>query len=324
MYSRYPFADGGLVDPRTGKWTPIPRAPFKPAPANPQMVWTGRELVVMGSQCLKDRFIEGGYDGCSRSRTRLATYTPSTREWRRLDVPSEFLKSFFGRPLLWTGHEAWFGATEFAAVNPRSGETRTLPKYPGNPSLLGGDNDTCASEHWLATVEIADGPAPDRVPTAGPIYLLGRGEEWEKIDPPVEAASPGESRSHQLGCSKKSIVLISSAYAKDFKTVASATLWRHDLDGVGWKPFEVPILRGNDLSMVSGYGHLVDLWSDTQNPGARFDLRTESWSETSGGPWRGWNGPGGIAWAGDLLVTYGSEFASGQSELLKWVPVQSK
>jgi hypothetical protein len=303
--ARRPYGDGGLFEPRRGTWTPIPKAPFSPPLQYSAWVWTGDMFVVIGSQCTKDAFIEGEYDGCARSRAQLATYSPSERRWRTLPVSTDTPQ--YAAPVMWSGREAWFGrGGSYWAVNPKNGRIRALPGYPGDSVRLGRPGDTCVAGHRVAVLEEDLSPPPDRFPVPGTIYVLSRDESWSKIMPP-ESLSLERGSEYRFACTRDALLLAVSnpvgVLAPDTPRVLTS-VWRYNFATQAWNQTSAPPPVSGEQPFASGHGTVVDFWAGTKTPGARYDTETDTWSAIAAGPRL--NGDAeSIAWVDDIAVTWG-------------------
>lgn len=118
------FADGAAYDPVTGAWRTLPEAPI--SARAPLSVWTGKELLVVGTQLrTKDVAMDG------------AAYDPAKDEWRRIkEAPVRLTDA----TAVWTGEQmVIFGAalqggnharTDYgigAAFDPKRNTWRELP-----------------------------------------------------------------------------------------------------------------------------------------------------------------------------------------------------
>ena len=92
------FNDGALFDPRTDRWTIMPRSPLSPRD-QVAAVWTGHEALLWGGQT------EDTASTPADSNSGAA-YDPATRRWSRL--PASPLSPRSDATALWTGTEAIF------------------------------------------------------------------------------------------------------------------------------------------------------------------------------------------------------------------------
>lgn len=72
---------GAALDCARGRWTRIPAAPFASDLANRGVVWTGRELLVVGVPCSPD-YTDVDLRKCDPPFMRAAAWSPRTNRWR--------------------------------------------------------------------------------------------------------------------------------------------------------------------------------------------------------------------------------------------------
>ncbi len=99
-----PRGDGADYDVARGEWTSMPPAPFDRALHLAAGVWTGREVIVVGTPC--GTTTTDLYDArCDHATVVAASYTPKTNSWRPLASPdaSMFPLLTYGSPLLGVG-----------------------------------------------------------------------------------------------------------------------------------------------------------------------------------------------------------------------------
>jgi hypothetical protein len=117
--------DGAAFNPRTNRWRTIAPAPVALNQAgwpSPSMVWTGQEMVVVGSRLDDNNF--------SPLRWAIGlAYSPATDAWRKL--PPVKL-TFQASTAAWTGSEviAWDFDLRAAAYDPKRDSWRRLPGPP--------------------------------------------------------------------------------------------------------------------------------------------------------------------------------------------------
>lgn len=176
--------DGAAFNPRTNRWRTIAPAPVAlnqagwPSPAS---VWTGQEMVVIGSRLDDDNFSP------LRWAVGLA-YDPVTDAWRKL--PPVKL-TFQASTAAWTGTEviAWDLDLRAAAYDPKRDAWRRLPGPPLDPCDAypeGAATDRtvlakgCGHALWDVKADkwIKVGPKKNRyyghgrVVPAGPVFLM--------------------------------------------------------------------------------------------------------------------------------------------------------
>ncbi len=138
--SKYvPRADGADYDMVRGDWTPMPEAPFARPLFRASGVWTGREVVVVGTPC-GTTSAEEDPASCEPGTLAGAAYSPKTGTWRRIPAPKIDVDPsvtqgtpFVGTGLGWTGGVAVFEADQLdrrwhlLTVDPGTGAWRYLP-----------------------------------------------------------------------------------------------------------------------------------------------------------------------------------------------------
>lgn len=107
--------------PLTGPWRYISDAPH-PVAAGRTAVWTGREMIVAGTN--------PGSDGTFIHSTELAeAYDPASNTWREL-APPPATPSFCRRDAVWTGSEMLVWGCDLMAYDPATNDWRRLPDPP--------------------------------------------------------------------------------------------------------------------------------------------------------------------------------------------------
>ncbi len=117
----------------------MPEAPFARPLFQASGVWTGQEVVVVGTPC-GTTSAEEDAASCTPGTLAAAAYTPSTRRWRRIPAPTIDVDPsivagapFVGTGLGWTGGLAVFEADQLdrrwhlLTVDPGAGAWRYLP-----------------------------------------------------------------------------------------------------------------------------------------------------------------------------------------------------
>lgn len=101
---------GAAYTPRDGRWRPIAPLPFPLRPGG--AVWTGHEVVVIGTECRTATLDEmDEYLICRPGVNRVVAYAPDRDRWREVPVPlPRTLRRdvSWGHGLGWTGTEAAF------------------------------------------------------------------------------------------------------------------------------------------------------------------------------------------------------------------------
>jgi hypothetical protein len=159
--------DGAAFNPRTNRWRMIEPAPLALNHAgwpSPSTVWTGQEMVVIGSRLDDNNATTPAWTPYS---TGLA-YNPATDAWREL--PRTRL-SPQASTAVWTGSKvlAWDYELRAAAYDPEQDSWRRLPNLP---------IDACEAA--------PDGAATDRVVLAqgcGHALWDTQADKWIKVEP---------------------------------------------------------------------------------------------------------------------------------------------
>jgi len=209
-----PVADGAAFDPATESWRSIARAPF--ALVGPEAVWTGTEMLVVGSEgralsydpaadtwrLLPDAPVElseldavwtgremiafgaaVGAGGQSQPPTIGAAFDPSENRWRTIESPA---LSPYAVAATWAGTEMVAVDYELAAssLDPVLNQWHRLPRLPTNacegyPEIAGAGTTVLAS---LCGETVMLSLGQDRWHV-----ILGRGEaaggRWGYFDP---------------------------------------------------------------------------------------------------------------------------------------------
>jgi hypothetical protein len=169
------LGDGARLDVRSGRWWRIPPMPTPQPLGSPAMVWTGTEVVVVGSPCGPTPLQEDD-PGCSPGGLWVLAYRPETDRWRRIgDV--ERAPSIEERPqagweleaLGWTGQRAVFSLfdapdtmlllVDLAAANGRWVE---VPQAEDRVPSTASPPDACVIGEEIVAVhgEAAASPLP--------------------------------------------------------------------------------------------------------------------------------------------------------------------
>lgn len=134
--------DGAAYDPEQKTWRKLQDIPLSPR-LNPEVIWTGREMVVVGGST----DFHNGYPAAPLMDG--AAYDPATDEWRMLppmprslEANGGFIGSLWagGRLLLWTATSPQNGPTppviELVIFDPGDGSWRAVPSETGVPDNL--------------------------------------------------------------------------------------------------------------------------------------------------------------------------------------------
>ena len=111
----------------TGPWRYLADAP-QPITAGRTAVWTGREMIVAGTN--------PGSDGTFVHSTEVAeAYDPEANTWRELAVPPA-TQSYCRRDAVWTGSEMLVWGCSLLAFDPAKNEWRRLPDPPTRHGIV--------------------------------------------------------------------------------------------------------------------------------------------------------------------------------------------
>lgn len=78
---------GATYDTASGQWHNWPAWPYPDPVADPHVIWTGKEVVVLGTACT-NKGQEGQLE-CVPGTLVAAEYVPATDAWTRIDVPTD-------------------------------------------------------------------------------------------------------------------------------------------------------------------------------------------------------------------------------------------
>jgi hypothetical protein len=144
-----PAGNEAIYSMRTNRWRKLD-VPWKDPLDGASAVWTGRELIVVGTPCGEAYGNEDTDPYCRDRKTVAFSYRPDTDEWERLAPPPR-PSARINRPLAvtgvgWTGKEAVFRASfgwglEHWVYDRRSDEW----KSPGPASSLGIEDSVCVA-----------------------------------------------------------------------------------------------------------------------------------------------------------------------------------
>ena len=113
--------------PLTGPWRYMADAPH-PIAAGRTTVWTGREMIVAGTN--------PGSDGTYVHSTEVAeAYNPVSNSWRVLATPPP-TPSYCRRDAVWTGSEMLVWGCSLLAYDPAKNEWRRLPDAPTRHGIV--------------------------------------------------------------------------------------------------------------------------------------------------------------------------------------------
>jgi hypothetical protein len=174
--------DGAAFDPRANRWRTIAAAPVALNQAgwpSPSTVWTGREMVVLGS------LLDGNNAATRPDATGLA-YDPAADSWRQLPTvrlsPQASAAAWTGREVLAVDYEL-----RAAVYDPGRNAWRRLPHPPfepceGHPEVAATGGAVfaqgCGNALWdgdagrWVKVEAKGRRGVGRIVAAGPVFLI--------------------------------------------------------------------------------------------------------------------------------------------------------
>jgi hypothetical protein len=164
-----PAGNEAIYSMRTDRWRELD-VPWKDPLDRPGTVWTGRELIVVGTPCGEAYGDEDTAPYCGDRVTRALSYRPDTDEWQELRRPPQPSSRPFRQPpaihgVGWTGREAVFRATfgtgeDSWTYDPRSDAWKNL----GPVSFPGTEQRMCVADGRRVVVQKA--PPPSGVESA--------------------------------------------------------------------------------------------------------------------------------------------------------------
>jgi hypothetical protein len=137
-----PRNDGAVYDVVQGAWKQIPKGPSDDQLFFPAGVWTGKEVVVIGTPCPVATGDETESMTCRSFSITAAAYSPEKDSWRVLKAPTSprnpQVAGSRSNPLIavgsgWTGREAVFRTGyedsdhQFLLIDPDDGSSRWAP-----------------------------------------------------------------------------------------------------------------------------------------------------------------------------------------------------
>jgi hypothetical protein len=301
--------DGALFDLKTREWRSIAPAPFPLV--SPAGVWTGRHVVIVGTEVSCSN--EFGENECRTGTLRTAVYTPSTNRWRTIELPREIdaQNSWTPHAIRWTGSEAMFSlGFGLVAIDPVRRSARAV--WQETPPDSAGQ---CAGGRFFALVGLRY--ADPETLQLEPSVLRRRSSTFRSGGRPFTVPAPGTP----LGatCTRTSVFVMST----DLTTVArydvAARHWSSVTPPTGATPCAVGA-PGCLQYRFSGHGHVVDAWLPGEARAVRYDVRADRWADVAPGP--GTDTSIDLTWTAGLGLTTRFSFDSGADtgELLVWRP----
>jgi hypothetical protein len=318
------------ADRVAGAWRTLPIAPAAVFPTT--SVWTGRQLIVVGTRPFASIDVAESYAPATRTWTRLTSprgqqyspgakavwtgremlswgpfhsfaFNPATNRWRPLrhSLPTGIV--------VWTGREAigWGGGccgdarANGAAYNSSTGRYRQLPRSPLAPSQ--GPVGAWTGRELVLLVSGLDPegkPYPARFARAAAYNPTTN--SWRRIAPAPKAGGSAVWDGNEL------LVVGAGANARAaFAYRLSTNRWR-DL---------APLPAGRVGGTAVWTGRQLYLWGGQSRGGLRslrdgiaYDSRTNRWSTIPQAPLRRGLGSSTVAWTGRQLLVWGGEIGT--------------
>lgn len=258
---------GTALDCTRRRWTAMPAAPFASDLANRGVVWTGRELLVVGVPCSPD-YTDVDLRKCDPPFVRAAAWSPTRNRWRTVRLSG----SSFGRRRLPAGTATVglgmaagravvafdvSGGRRLALVDPRTGTTELTSRF-------GNDLTPCVTQgrvtlsRWDGVTQVwgATGWSAGSAPAAAPVRVhCGAGlvtalpqaprppgaddaiqtfdpavEKWRPLPPPPVPGLPGDG----VAAAGAASIALAFVAPPSIWTTDVATLWRAHPLPVGW------------------------------------------------------------------------------------------
>jgi hypothetical protein len=286
----------------SGPWRSIPDAPA-PIAAGRTAVWTGRELIVAGTN--------PGSDGTFVDSTeRAESYNPVAQTWLQLATPPK-TPSFCRRDAVWTGEQMLVWGCGLLAFDPEQNEWSRLPAPPTSHGivawtgreLIGWGGGCCGdvsddgsaydpeTKTWrkLAPAPVGGQQSPAGAWTGHELVILsGRSPDGERVDgaaynpttdtwrriAPVPA--PYEAVQAVAHGDKLFVLGAHTAYASLLELDLKTNRW-HDLGAVGLTP-GVEVLAGDKLIVLGGEEPHTNGFVDYLGTGARVPFEVPSFA----------------------------------------------
>ena len=289
------FADGGILDPRSGEWEAIPDAPVPPP--------TTGGLSVTSAQLADDRLavVTGSVDGSLHA----AVYDVGTREWTAAPPPDEIPRVHDGM--------AWDGET-LVLVRTRAGEAAwqvdapvTQRWTPGEDHWEAGARPPVGVRNFVGTafdgqrLAVWGGTTAPFVGDVGPYDVLDDGALYDVASDTWHALPPGPpGRTHaSMQWSDGRLLLGGGIGTADQRGDYLPDVWTYDPGTDAWE--EQPSAPEGGLSggpwnrYVAGEPSAVtaESQSGTSGPQPRWMLGHDGWEQAPS-----W----GVMRMGDLTV----------------------
>jgi hypothetical protein len=323
-------ADSGAVP---GSWHRLPAAPAAVFPGT--SVWTGKRLIVVG-------------DRPSTQRNIAEAYSPETRTWRRLPLPSPRLQGL-GYTSVWTGREmlVW-GAFHSAAFSPRTRQWRPLSGsvpagivvWTGHEAIGWGGG--CCGDAWsngaaynpatngfrqLARSPLAPSQQPLGAWTGRELILVvsgfdPEGKPWPARLARAAAYDPAKDTWRRLAPMRASGPRFADSAVWDGSELLVVGGGPNARSAFAYSPAHnhwrrlAPVPSGRVGASAVWTGTHLLLWggqkpgaSDALPKGLAYDPRANRWSTLPSTPFHALYGSE-VAWTGTALLVWGGEIGT--------------
>lgn len=270
------LVDGALYNPETSTWRQLPPAPLQPEPT--VAVWTGEQLIVVGTSGTVAYSIEHGWENLTTS--------PDLQ----IDAGADAVWDG-GRMLLWSGEQ-------MAALDPVADTWRSLSAPSGS---------TLRGLHADDGVVIAVGFNPAGCFPLDAYVLVG--SEWEKL-PEVDVGTPSRH-----GCVIPSTTALIGGRLIVWDTAANETrTMAYDFETERWSEVGANPLDGSESFPTPLVTESFVLAFDHDSMAAMFDPNEDSWRRLSS---PGIGGPYSI-WTGQEVLTWGAPCCYFDTDAWRW------
>jgi hypothetical protein len=209
-----PKGDGASYNLVKGEWRELPTAPFSRALYRPSGVWTGTEVLVLGTPC-GPTSTESDRAVCTPAGVEMAAYSPAKNTWRIIEGVEgpKGAALALGFPLSssglgWTGSEAVFAVSSqrsdqgMLLVDPVAGKSHWAPALENtDATCVTGDNVVAVRTGQISQGGGSSSPNPEAV--AQPLRtfeLDAAAARWNQVAETVKPASAG-AMFEQVHCS---------------------------------------------------------------------------------------------------------------------------
>ena len=279
-----------VYDLRRKRWKRTTPPPFHPAILQPNAVWTGRDLVVVGVSCHNRATPQEEDTRCYPGTLVSGAYDPVRDRWRRIPVPEALAAGFTpgnegasGESIGALDGQAIFSISrQFWSVDPRTEQWKHAAAAPAYSACVAGRSLIAESASAVSVVDMTAGTTSEvsAVPA---------------IDPPGP------------------FVFVCGDDAVYAYTMVLTSAWRYDLDARVWEELPTPPQPTAFVSTGGWTGRdlLISISIRSRDPvtttkdGFAFDPATNAWRTTPDAIVAG--GAGGQAWSDGCAFQLGYE-----------------